>query len=195
MANGVQYVDADGRDAMQSSIVAHQMLQTPFELLCISITTFILGLGVYLGSAWKQNVDLGVEQSIGNRGVLIAFCVATAFCLGLMGQALGGKDFERHKMMQDIQSGRKGWYTSQLNTAGFTPNERPNSPESQWQTPKSAAPQISSFQPGEPSQEIIMANLAQALRSAATANAEAAKWCEMAAPAAVCANRKAMEDQ
>ncbi|KAF2101673.1 hypothetical protein NA57DRAFT_18225, partial [Rhizodiscina lignyota] len=94
LSNGVRYLSADGIETLQSSVVSHNLLQAPFELLCISITTFLLGFGVHLGSAYVENVPLGVEESIGNRGVLIAFCIGTAFALGLLGQVLGGKDVE-----------------------------------------------------------------------------------------------------
>jgi hypothetical protein len=102
LTNGQQYTTADGSEVFQSSTVSHQLLQVPFELLCISITTFLAGLGVYYGSALGNNLKLGSlaageDISIGNRGVLIAFVVSTAFALSLLGQLLGGKDIENRR--------------------------------------------------------------------------------------------------
>lgn len=96
LMNGVRYTNAEGKEVFQSSTVSHQLLQVPFELLCISITTFIGGIGVYLGCALTEGLQLGGEESsnIGNRGVLITFLMSLAFALGLLGQLLGLKDME-----------------------------------------------------------------------------------------------------
>jgi hypothetical protein len=98
LTNGVRYTNAEGREVFQSSIISQQLLQAPFELLCISITTFLAGIGVYLGSAMTQHLKLGSEDEIiGNRGVLVAFVVGSAFALSLLGQLLGGRDLENRR--------------------------------------------------------------------------------------------------
>lgn len=102
LSNGVRYTDYDGRDVFQSSAVSHNLLQAPFEFLCISITSFLVGFAVYLGSAWRQNLGLGLasEQAIGPLGVLIAFIVGAGFALALLGQVLGTKDIERNRFWE-----------------------------------------------------------------------------------------------
>ncbi|KAE9962407.1 hypothetical protein BLS_000355 [Venturia inaequalis] len=98
LTNGVRYVNCEGKEVYQSSAHSHQLLQAPFELLCISFSTFIAGIGVYLGSAMTQHINLGSEpEKIGNRAVLIAFMSTTAFALGMLGQLLGGTDLENIK--------------------------------------------------------------------------------------------------
>jgi hypothetical protein len=98
LTNGVRYVNCEGMEVYQSSMISHQLLQAPFELLCISFSTFIAGIGIYLGSALTQHIKLGSEdEKIGNRAVLIAFMITTAFALGLLGQLLGGMDLENKR--------------------------------------------------------------------------------------------------
>lgn len=98
LTNGVRYINCEGKEVYQSSTISHQLLQAPFELLCISFSTFIAGIGVYLGSAMTQHINLGIEsEKIGNRAVLIAFMITTAFALGMLGQLLGGTDLENIK--------------------------------------------------------------------------------------------------
>ncbi|QDS73268.1 hypothetical protein FKW77_004733 [Venturia effusa] len=58
LTNGIRYVNCEGREVYQSSTNSHQLLQAPFELLCISFSTFIAGIGVYLGSAMTQHINL-----------------------------------------------------------------------------------------------------------------------------------------
>ncbi|KAI9792716.1 MAG: hypothetical protein M1816_001815 [Peltula sp. TS41687] len=99
LSNGVRYVNSQGQTVLQSSTVSQQLLQVPFELLCISITTFLIGIGVYLGSALTQHLDLGSEdEGFGNRAVLITFIVTSIFALSLLGQLLGGKDVENTRL-------------------------------------------------------------------------------------------------
>lgn len=98
LTNGVLYVNSQGKEVYQSSMISHQLLQAPFELLCISFSTFISGIGIYLGSSLAQHLKLGSEdEKIGNRAVLIAFMITTAFALGLLGQLLGGMDLENKR--------------------------------------------------------------------------------------------------
>lgn len=108
LTNGVRYTNYNGREVFQSSIVSHQILQAPFELLCISITSFIGGIGVYLGSCVTQEIKLGIEEKIGNRGVLIVFGISTFFALSLLGQLVGGHDREEKRcraMTRDFNVG------------------------------------------------------------------------------------------
>jgi hypothetical protein len=98
LSNGIRYKNSAGEMVFQSSMVTHQLLQAPFELLGISITLFIAGFGVYLGSAVTRDIALNTHGSEGavvaNRGVLGAFVAATMFASLTFGQLLGGKDNE-----------------------------------------------------------------------------------------------------
>lgn len=90
----VQYVNE--RTAMtewRSSIVAHQILEAPFEIVSMSITLFVIGLGTYLGSCWNYNLPLSTDSG-GNRGILIAFIIPTVFVLLMYGHMVGMKDVE-----------------------------------------------------------------------------------------------------
>jgi hypothetical protein len=95
----MRYVDKHGREILQSSTVSHQLLQVPFELLCISITAYLGGLGVYLGSAFTLSLHLGggFSDEVGNRGVFITYLATCSFTLCLLGQLLGGRDVENKR--------------------------------------------------------------------------------------------------
>lgn len=49
--NGITYRNTKGMDVWQSLIVAHSLLRVPYETISLSLTFFVVGLGVYLGSA------------------------------------------------------------------------------------------------------------------------------------------------
>lgn len=87
LANGTYWNDRTQTQDLRSSIVAHQILQAPFEVVIMSITLFIVGLGTYLGSSWEHNLPLS-SGAEGNRAVLIAFVVPTIFVLLMYGQLL-----------------------------------------------------------------------------------------------------------
>jgi len=102
LSNGAWYENTEGELKLRSSILSHQFLQAPFELLSIAITLYLVGVGVYLGSALHNGVALstgGVAE--GNRGRLIAFIISTSFVLSLFGQLLGGKDIEILRSRKD----------------------------------------------------------------------------------------------
>jgi hypothetical protein len=81
------------RTHFESSTVSHMILQAPFEVVVMSITLFIVGMGTYLGSSWHENLPL-VTGSHGNRAVLIAFIIPTVFVLLMYGHMMGLKDRE-----------------------------------------------------------------------------------------------------
>ena len=74
-------------------MVSHMILQAPFEVVVMSITLFVVGLGTYLGSSWKFDLPL-LTGSHGNRAVLIAFIIPTVFVLLMYGHMMGLKDRE-----------------------------------------------------------------------------------------------------
>lgn len=96
LSNGVRYKNEYGNNAWQSSFVAQGLLNVPFEMVAISITLFIAGLGVYLGSAWTRKLGLSVfnGESVGNSGVAVAFIAGTVFGCLLFGFLVGQKDAE-----------------------------------------------------------------------------------------------------
>ena len=69
------------------------ILNAPFEIVSISITLFVVGLGLYLGLGMTVGVNLSTGAN-DNRGVLIAFVVSTFFVLVMFGQLMGTKDLE-----------------------------------------------------------------------------------------------------
>ena len=69
------------------------ILNAPFEIVSISITLFVVGLGLYLGLGMTVGVNLSTGAN-DNRGVLIAFIVSTFFVLVMFGQLMGTKDLE-----------------------------------------------------------------------------------------------------
>ncbi|PGH05836.1 hypothetical protein AJ80_08284, partial [Polytolypa hystricis UAMH7299] len=177
LSNGIRYVNYQGKEVYQSSTVSHNLLQLPFEFLCISITAFLLGFAVYLGSSWKQDLHLGLaaEQKVGNVGVLIAFIVGSTFALLLLGQILGTRDVERNRFLNQnsdgsIKSSKEGGggIAPTLGTPSFSPTVvkqmPPNFPG------KSGGKLQSELHKGQ----VWDPTLAQALRRAAEAHREAA---------------------
>ena len=96
LSDGKQYKNETGRTVLQSSMNAHQLLNAPYELVGIAITCYIVGLGVYLGSAYTRNIGISVTngESVGNMGVLVAFIVGTTFCCAMFGSLMGKKSAE-----------------------------------------------------------------------------------------------------
>lgn len=109
LSNGVRYINDQGQSVMQSSFLSHQLLQAPFELLCMAITLFLAAFGVYLGSAYTSNLVLSAGSiRTGNLGVLLAFIIGSVFGLSLFGHLLGGKDLEYTRIIQQAQMARDG---------------------------------------------------------------------------------------
>jgi hypothetical protein len=92
--------EKDGQSALRSSHVAHQLLNMPYELVGLSITLFILGLGVYIGSAWNRKLGISVVhgESVGNAQVLVPFIVGTAFASSAFGYLMGQKHVENRRV-------------------------------------------------------------------------------------------------
>jgi hypothetical protein len=93
LASGTFLNENTMKTELRSSMVSHMILQAPFEIVVMSITLFIVGLGTYLGSSWKFDLPLSTG-SHGNRGVLIAFIIPTVFVLLMYGHMMGLKDRE-----------------------------------------------------------------------------------------------------
>ncbi|KAK6438773.1 hypothetical protein LTR95_005021 [Oleoguttula sp. CCFEE 5521] len=91
----------------RSSLSSNILLQSPFELLSISIALFLGALGFYLGLAYASKVRLS-KGSDSNIAVLIAFVAATFFALAVFGQSLGQKDREMAKCRQIERDGLQG---------------------------------------------------------------------------------------
>jgi hypothetical protein len=81
-----------------SSIIAHQLLQAPFEMLGVSVTMFVAGLGVYEGSTHTRRVGLNTVggEPVGSTGVLVLFVVGTVFGCVVLGFLTGYKEWEDH---------------------------------------------------------------------------------------------------
>jgi hypothetical protein len=104
LTSGVRWNEDNTKTELQSSMVSHMILQAPFEIVTMSITLFVVGLGVYLGSSWKEGLPLNTGSN-GNRAVLIAFVIPTVFVLLMYGHMMGLKDreLERADELTDIQ--------------------------------------------------------------------------------------------
>ncbi|KAF2732646.1 hypothetical protein EJ04DRAFT_440636 [Polyplosphaeria fusca] len=96
LTSDTQWDPATMRTRRQSSMVAHMILQSPFEVVVMSITLYIVGMGTYLGSSWKHDLQLSTGSE-GNRAVLLAFIIPTVFVLLMYGHMMGLKDREMVK--------------------------------------------------------------------------------------------------
>jgi len=106
LSSGARWNEEKKRSELQSSMVAHMILQAPFEIVVMSITLFIVGFGVYLGSSWADDVKLNIGYE-GNRAVLIAFIIPTVFALVMYGHMMGLKDRELVKGNKRISTDLK----------------------------------------------------------------------------------------
>ena len=159
LSNGIRYKNADGNNAFQSSMLSHQLLQAPFEILSIAITLFLTGIGVYLGSSLANKVELSTGGLIdGNRGGVIAFIISTYFILALFGQILGGKDVEVDRCHQHAEYFRT--CGDQLGAGNEKPEENDSSQE---QVASNAQPAV-----GDANNDMM--GLADALQKAAEAH-------------------------
>jgi hypothetical protein len=178
LSNGVRYTNAEGKMVMQSSILSHQLLQAPFELLCMAITLFLGAFGVYLGSAYTGDLALSAGSvRTGNLGVLLAFIIGSVFGLSLFGHLLGGKDLEYTRIIQQAQLARDG--------EAHEGKEKDMGPESatlfdneqQHQAPQ--APQAPPLEMGpmgqRNAQRSPVDNMVEALQRAAAAHQECAE--------------------
>ena len=69
----------DENKSSAASIHACFILQTPGCLLNLSVVSFLVGLGIYLGSVYSQNLDQQAGP-MASRAVLICYVVCTACC-------------------------------------------------------------------------------------------------------------------
>jgi hypothetical protein len=175
LSNGVQYYNNEGKKVFQSSSVSHNLLQIPFELLCISITCFLIGYTVYLASSWAEDLPQGLaaEQKLGNPGVMIAFAIGTVFALILLGQILGTKDVERNRFLNQDEEGIR---IDVKDGSGIPPTlEAPSFTPLKMKTALVAAVERSKLtSSGSSGEREKSSDLAQALRRAADAQREAA---------------------
>lgn len=97
-----------GKMIRESSLTSYYVISAPFELLRIAICLFLGGVIAYLALVAKDNLKLGTGPSWGNRALVIAFVICTAFPLLMYGQALGQKDreVERCRMTERLERDR-----------------------------------------------------------------------------------------
>ncbi|KAJ9669794.1 hypothetical protein H2201_000180 [Coniosporium apollinis] len=97
LSSGKQYENHQGLLRYKASIVACQILQVPFELVCMSITAFIIGFGLYLGFAMHNELVLSLGPNA-NRTLFIFYLIITVFPLAVTGLLLGAQDMEQLKL-------------------------------------------------------------------------------------------------
>jgi hypothetical protein len=93
LSSSVRWDETKKRAELESSLVAHQILQAPFEIISMSIILFVVGFGVYLGSIWAAGIRMSTGRQA-DRAVLISFIIPTVFVLLMYGYMLGIKDRE-----------------------------------------------------------------------------------------------------
>ena len=74
-------------------------------MLRIAIAVFLAGIVAYLALVTQENIKMGTGPAWGNRGLLIAFVVCTAFPLLMFGHSLGQKDREMAKSRASERDG------------------------------------------------------------------------------------------
>lgn len=110
LSNGRLYVDRQGKQAVQSSLLTHQLLELPYELIGISITLFVAGIGAYLGSALTREIALntGVDLKPGNTGVLSVYLASITFGCVTFGTLAGRKTAEHHTARKALKTHFEG---------------------------------------------------------------------------------------
>lgn len=109
-----------GDSALQSSFVAYSLLNVPYEMVAVSITLFVAGLGVYLGSAWERKLKISMVngESVGNVGVAVAFIAGTVFGCLLFRFLIGQKNVENQRSEQDSNDRRSQRNLDKPSTVG-----------------------------------------------------------------------------
>jgi len=103
LSNGVMYVNAADEKTLQSSGLSNQLLHIPFELLCLCITTYLIGIGVFVCSALTKHVNQNSDDVfVSNRAALILFAIMFALALIILGLLLGGKEKERQTLENSL---------------------------------------------------------------------------------------------
>ena len=98
-------VDNPRKAVRESSLTSHYIIFAPYEMLRIAIAVFLAGIVAYLALVTEENIIVGTGPAWGNRGLLIAFVVCTAFPLLMYGQSLGQKDKEMAKSRDAERNG------------------------------------------------------------------------------------------
>lgn len=93
LSSDVRWNKKTQQSKLQSFMVAHMILQAPFEIVVMSIMLFIVAFGTCLGSSWAHELQLSSGPD-GNRAILIAFIIPTVFALVMYGHMMGLKDRE-----------------------------------------------------------------------------------------------------
>lgn len=99
LSNGVIYVNSVGENTLQSSGLSNQLLHIPFEMLCLCITTYIVGIGIFVCSALTKHASQSSDDAfVSNRPALIVFAIIFVLALVILGLLLGGKENERQAL-------------------------------------------------------------------------------------------------
>lgn len=63
-----------------SSLWSAFILQAPFSYMQLSLGSFVLGLGIYLGFVWTRDLDQGAGPN-DSRNIFIVFVLLVVFCI------------------------------------------------------------------------------------------------------------------
>ena len=103
--DGTTCENESGEEIIRSSMVTLSLLRVPYETMNLSLTFFIAGLVVYLGSAFTRNLGVSEdgEISVGNLAVLAATSAGIAFSCMLFGYLLGMRGVEDRRCEKNLQ--------------------------------------------------------------------------------------------
>lgn len=69
---------------LQSSVAAAILMSSPSMMINFALSSFLTGIGVYLGFVWKNDLDALASRSE-SRNVFICFLISLVFCSSFYG--------------------------------------------------------------------------------------------------------------
>lgn len=99
---------AENRDGLQTSVASLLLLRLPNTFLLYGVACFLVGFGLFLGFAWRQDLD-NTPSRDSNRAVMIMYivvgCVSFLGAGGVVKWKMGEVDQAEKEAGKDIEEG------------------------------------------------------------------------------------------
>lgn len=102
------FVHGQDRHGLQTSVASVMLLRLPNGFLLSAVASFLIGFGLFLGFAWRQDLD-NTPSRDSNLAVMVMYIVVG--CLSFLGTAgvvkwkMGEVDHAEKEMGKDIEEG------------------------------------------------------------------------------------------
>jgi hypothetical protein len=106
LSNGTLYTNSAGEQVLQSSILSERSLHMQFELLCLCITSYLVGIGIFTGISFPLSTQVDAcrdEVIVSNPGALTMFSLVAVLALLTPGLLVGGKETEEEQILNNLE--------------------------------------------------------------------------------------------